>query len=139
MRMIENPSGWYPQILLVPPGQVGVYTASCHHAQRHPGHAMSAFLPPSSIGTVVRTVPVILIVILSFPAWLTWPFLSEERRKSVVQMVDALARWVVGDSTGHYEAGNRIAERHLCQLKPDGLRIDLDSRSVVIERRDEVG
>jgi hypothetical protein len=99
---------------------------------------MSAFLPPSSIGTVVRTVPVILIVILSFPAWLTWPFLPGERRKSVVQMVDALARWAAGDSASRYEAGDRIVERHLRELKPDGLRIDFDSCSVVIERRGEV-
>jgi hypothetical protein len=100
---------------------------------------MSAFLPPSSIGAVVRTVPVTLIVILSFPAWLTWPFLSEERRKSVVQMVDALTRWAAGDSTGHYEAGDRIVERDPRELKPDGLRIDLASCGVVIEGRDGVG
>jgi hypothetical protein len=92
---------------------------------------MSAFLPPSSIGTVVRTVPVILIVILSFPAWLTWPFLSEERRRSVVQMVDALARWAAGDSTGRYEAGDGLGGRDRCELKPDGLRIDLGSGSMV--------
>jgi hypothetical protein len=58
---------------------------------------MSA-LPPS-LGPVIRMVPVILIVILMFPAWLTWPFLSEERRQSVSQMVRILAQWARGDST----------------------------------------
>ena len=58
---------------------------------------MSVFPPPSAIGPFIRVVPVILIVILSAPAWLTWPFLSEARQRTVLQMVDALARWTRGD------------------------------------------
>ena len=57
---------------------------------------MSALPPPSVIGIVIRMVPVTIIVILSFPAWLTWPFLSKERRGSVVEMVQALGRWAIG-------------------------------------------
>jgi len=38
-----------------------------------------------------------VIVILSAPAWLTWPFLSEDRQKAVLQMVNALAQWTHGD------------------------------------------
>jgi hypothetical protein len=58
---------------------------------------MSPLLPLSVIGPCIRAVPVILIVILSAPAWLTWPFLSESRQRTVLQMVDALARWTRGD------------------------------------------
>lgn len=55
-------------------------------------------LAPPAVGTAIRMAPVILIVILMFPAWLTWPFLSEKRRQSVLQMVRILARWAIGDS-----------------------------------------
>ena|ERR1700745_3754876 len=58
---------------------------------------MSPLPPLSVIGPCIRAVPVVLIVILSAPAWLTWPFLSEARQQTVLQMVDALARWTRGD------------------------------------------
>ena len=58
---------------------------------------MSALPLASVIGPVIRVVPVIIIVILSAPAWLTWPFLPEAKQKIVLQMVDALARWTRGD------------------------------------------
>jgi hypothetical protein len=57
---------------------------------------MNVFPPPSVIGIAIRMVPVTIIVILSFPAWLTWPFLSKERRESVMEMVQALGRWAIG-------------------------------------------
>jgi hypothetical protein len=50
----------------------------------------------SAIGPCIRVVPVVIIVILSTPAWLTWPFLSEARQRTVLQMVDALAQWTRG-------------------------------------------
>jgi hypothetical protein len=49
------------------------------------------------LGPFIRIVPVTIIVILSAPAWLSWVFLSGDRRKTVLQMVDALARWTRGD------------------------------------------
>jgi hypothetical protein len=52
-------------------------------------------------------VPVILIVILMFPAWLTWPFLDKERRKSVLQMVQALGRWAMGDTSDPHDEGDQ--------------------------------
>jgi hypothetical protein len=49
------------------------------------------------IAPVIRVLPVILIVIFSAPAWLSWPFLTDDRRQTVLQMVDALARWTRGE------------------------------------------
>jgi hypothetical protein len=60
---------------------------------------MSA-LVPSVISPALRAVPVTIIVILSAPAWLTWPFLSNHRQRAVLEMVDALARWTRGQDTG---------------------------------------
>ena len=50
------------------------------------------------VPVILRAVPVILIVVLSTPAWLTWPFLSDPKQKRVVEMVDALARWTQGNT-----------------------------------------
>jgi len=52
---------------------------------------------PSVISVVARTIPVLVVVILSAPAWLTWPFLPEARQRRVLDMVDALARWTRGE------------------------------------------
>lgn len=43
--------------------------------------------------SVARLIPVTLVVLLSAPAWLTWPFLGKERRDSVLSMVKELAEW----------------------------------------------
>ena len=56
---------------------------------------MSAIPPP--LGPFIRMVPVTIVVILSAPAWLSWIFLPEDRRKTVLEMIDALARWTRGD------------------------------------------
>jgi hypothetical protein len=58
---------------------------------------MSALPPLAVIAPVIRAVPVTIIVILSAPAWLTWPFLPEARQQIVLQMIEALARWTRGD------------------------------------------
>lgn len=42
---------------------------------------------------VLKIFPVILVVALSAPAWLTWPFLPEPRQRVVLDMVKALADW----------------------------------------------
>ncbi|MFJ1931564.1 hypothetical protein ACIPLC_15185 [Kitasatospora sp. NPDC086801] len=41
----------------------------------------------------LKFLPVLLVVALSAPAWLTWPFLSEQRQHVVLDMVKALADW----------------------------------------------
>ncbi len=38
--------------------------------------------------------PLVLIVALSAPAWLLWPFLSKARRDAVIQFVGCLTDWV---------------------------------------------
>jgi len=91
------------------------------------------------IGTAIRMVPVVLIVILSFPAWLTWPFLSEERRKSVLQMVHALGQWAMGDSSDEHDGDDQIAGRHSIETTPDKPPIDGVLRSVFIEGCNKLG
>jgi hypothetical protein len=38
--------------------------------------------------------PLLLIVVLSAPAFLSWPFLSEKRRASVLELVRLLIGWI---------------------------------------------
>ncbi|WP_030398459.1 hypothetical protein [Kitasatospora purpeofusca] len=40
----------------------------------------------------------LVVVVLSAPAWLSWPFLSEQRQRIVIEMVKALADWTQGAS-----------------------------------------
>ncbi|RSN57752.1 hypothetical protein DMH12_12470 [Streptomyces sp. WAC 04229] len=42
---------------------------------------------------VLKLLPVLLVVVLSAPAWLTWPFLTQARQRVVLDMVKALADW----------------------------------------------
>ncbi|MBD0675475.1 hypothetical protein [Streptomyces sp. CBMA156] len=46
----------------------------------------------------LRVLPVLLIVALSAPAWVSWPFLPERRQQVVLDMVKALADWTRGMS-----------------------------------------
>jgi hypothetical protein len=39
----------------------------------------------------------VLCVVLQFPAFLLWPFMSDERRDDVLKMVEALAGWGKAD------------------------------------------
>jgi hypothetical protein len=41
----------------------------------------------------ITMLPALLVVILSAPAWVVWPWLGEERRESVHRMVDQLTQW----------------------------------------------
>jgi hypothetical protein len=95
--------------------------------------------PPSAIGTAIRMVPVVLIVVLMSPAWLTWPFLSEKRRQSVLQMVRILARWAIGDSIDDHDEDDQIEEQHALAASPDWVPLDSDSCAVIIEGSDELG
>jgi hypothetical protein len=76
---------------------------------------MTAFFRPSLLGIVMRMVPVTIIVILSFPAWLTWLFLSQERRESAIEMVQSLGRWAVGATPDHQhdEGGGQQGQMRL--------------------------
>lgn len=41
----------------------------------------------------MRVLPVLSVVLLSAPAWLTFPFLPSERRRAVLDLVKELIRW----------------------------------------------
>ena len=51
-------------------------------------------LPESSWQRValatVLVIPLLALVLLSAPAWITWPFLSTERRTTVLAFVDRI-------------------------------------------------
>ncbi|MFD4659646.1 hypothetical protein ACFWP2_28925 [Kitasatospora sp. NPDC058444] len=44
----------------------------------------------------LRVLPVVVVVVLSAPAWICWPFLPERRQQVVLEMVRALADWTRG-------------------------------------------
>ncbi|WP_155058212.1 hypothetical protein [Streptomyces blattellae] len=44
----------------------------------------------------LRLLPVLLVVVLSTPAWLVWPFPPGKRQKFVLNMVRALTAWTYG-------------------------------------------
>lgn len=54
---------------------------------------------------VLRLLPVLLVVVLSTPAWLVWPFLPTQRQQFVLDMVRALTAWTYGP-TGTERSGS---------------------------------
>ncbi|MFE2848680.1 hypothetical protein ACFXKS_35195 [Streptomyces scopuliridis] len=51
----------------------------------------------------VRVIPVLLVVVFLLPALVTCAFLSEQRRRFVLDMVDRLIEWTHGRSTSVHE------------------------------------
>ncbi|MDH6589788.1 hypothetical protein M2161_008894 [Streptomyces sp. SAI-133] len=49
--------------------------------------------PSKWLLVVLRTLPLMVIVVLSAPAWICWPFLPERRQNVVLDMVKALREW----------------------------------------------
>jgi hypothetical protein len=41
----------------------------------------------------ILVLPLIVMILLSVPAWITWPFLDADRRTTVLQFVDRIAGW----------------------------------------------
>lgn len=41
----------------------------------------------------ILILPLLALVVLSAPAWITWPFLGTERRTTVLEFVDRIADW----------------------------------------------
>jgi hypothetical protein len=39
-------------------------------------------------------IPLVLVVVLMTPAWLAWPFLSNDRRKDVCAVVGQFVDWI---------------------------------------------
>lgn len=60
--------------------------------------AIALILPSSRWQRVVITallvLPLVLIVALSAPAWLMWPFLGEPRREAVLRFLSNLIDWI---------------------------------------------
>jgi hypothetical protein len=40
--------------------------------------------------SVILVIPLLALILLSLPAWITWPFLATERRTTVLQFVDRI-------------------------------------------------
>lgn len=38
----------------------------------------------------ILVIPLLALILLSVPAWITWPFLSTERRNTVLEFVDRI-------------------------------------------------
>ncbi|MDH6604461.1 hypothetical protein M2164_000096 [Streptomyces sp. SAI-208] len=51
-----------------------------------------------------RTLPLLVIVVLSAPAWISWPFLSAARQQVVLEMVRTLAGWSTAAADEQREA-----------------------------------
>lgn len=56
------------------------------------------FIPSSrwqrTVIAVVLVIPLIVVVILSAPAWTVWPFLTADRQTTVMQFLDRIVEWV---------------------------------------------
>jgi hypothetical protein len=54
-------------------------------------------MPPPGWQRVVLAailiLPMLVLVLLSLPAWITFPFLAADRRKTVLQFVDRIVEW----------------------------------------------
>lgn len=42
----------------------------------------------------ILVVPLLVVVVLSAPAWLAWPFLDADRRTAVLDFLNRLVEWV---------------------------------------------
>jgi hypothetical protein len=60
----------------------------------------------SSATAVILVIPVLVVVLLSAPAWVAWPFLSADRRTGVLDFLGRLLGWVtVLAGTDHRSGG----------------------------------
>ncbi|WEV26711.1 hypothetical protein OYE22_17035 [Streptomyces sp. 71268] len=50
---------------------------------------------------VLYVLPLLTVVLLSAPAWLTWPFLPAGRQRVVLEVIDRLVRWTRTVMTHH--------------------------------------
>lgn len=76
---------------------------------------MSSLPPVPAIGPLIRVIPVIVIVVLLTPMWVTCAFLSEARRQFALQILNALAQWARGDmEVGQQSANARLTGTGSC-------------------------
>lgn len=53
---------------------------------------MPVWMPRPSLAALFL-LPLLVVVLLSAPAWLTWPFLPRDRQQFVLEVLDRLVRW----------------------------------------------
>lgn len=41
----------------------------------------------------ILVLPLLVLILLSLPTWITWPFMGTERRTTVLEFVDRIADW----------------------------------------------
>jgi hypothetical protein len=53
-------------------------------------------MPPArwQATAAIMAVPLLVVIVLSAPAWLSWAFLSADRRNAVVDFLSLLVEWV---------------------------------------------
>jgi hypothetical protein len=63
----------------------------------------------------------VLCVVLQFPAFLLWPFMSNDRREDVLKMVEALAGWGKSGNTDEKPIESRsLISRRRGTKNPNG-------------------
>lgn len=74
------------------------------------------FFPSASsvrwVPVVLRSLPILIVVLLSAPAWMTWPFLTERRQRIVLEMVRTLSDWTL---TASSDSTTKRAKRQINQ------------------------
>ncbi|MEU6236282.1 hypothetical protein [Kitasatospora sp. NPDC047058] len=61
----------------------------------------------------LRILPVLFVVVLSAPAWVSWPFLPEPRQRMVLDMVKALADWTRVTPGEESATADAVAREHV--------------------------
>ncbi|OIJ97755.1 hypothetical protein BIV25_13180 [Streptomyces sp. MUSC 14] len=56
-------------------------------------HSILDSINPKHILGALRILPLIIVVVLLAPAWLSWVFLPESRQKRVIDLVKQLIEW----------------------------------------------
>jgi hypothetical protein len=60
-----------------------------------PGIPLVSSLPAWQRATIaaIVVIPLLVVVVISAPVWLLWPFLDADRRTAVLQFLDRLVVW----------------------------------------------
>ena len=70
----------------------------------------------------LKMLPLLVVVTLSAPAWLCWPFLPAAKQQVVLEMAKFLAQWSISATT---EQGNDTAKMETTdRAEPDGPQIE---------------
>ena len=61
----------------------------------------------TTVATVVRVLPVVIVTVLTGPGWLCFPFLSRDRRAAILDLLQGLIAWTRVASVGADEDQTR--------------------------------